>query len=167
MLPCTCMSSLELSLQLPLWCPLPINNLGFGANASMYLYVITGAILAASNVVSIANVYRWGTKPWYLVVAFRWWYVRWKIVKKGRVFLTYSHPLWLSSMKIHMACWITKSQGHKSLLGIHILNWFKKSQPRIIDGKGYISIWNINFILSILYWKGKIKYYFHMKMESF
>jgi hypothetical protein len=44
------------------YAPVLFGSLGFGANASLYSSVITGAVLAASTVVSIATVDRWGRR---------------------------------------------------------------------------------------------------------
>jgi len=44
------------------YAPVLFASLGFGANASLYSSVITGAVLAASTVVSIATVDRWGRR---------------------------------------------------------------------------------------------------------
>ena len=44
------------------YAPVLFASLGFGANTSLYSSVITGAVLAASTVVSIATVDRWGRR---------------------------------------------------------------------------------------------------------
>jgi len=44
------------------YAPVLFASLGFGANASLYSSVITGAVLAASTVVSIATVDSWGRR---------------------------------------------------------------------------------------------------------
>ena len=44
------------------YAPVLFGSLGFGANASLYSSVVIGAVLAASTVVSIATVDRWGRR---------------------------------------------------------------------------------------------------------
>ena len=45
------------------YAPILFRSLGFGANASLYSSVLTGAILVLSTLVSIATVDRWGHRP--------------------------------------------------------------------------------------------------------
>jgi len=45
------------------YAPVLFSSLGFGANASLYSSLITGGVLAASTLVSIATVDRWGRRP--------------------------------------------------------------------------------------------------------
>ena len=45
------------------YAPVLFGSLGFAANASLYSYVLTGAVLVLSTLVSISTVDRWGHRP--------------------------------------------------------------------------------------------------------
>jgi hypothetical protein len=70
-----------------LYAPVLFGSLGFGANASLYLYVIIGAVLAASTVASIATVDRWGRRALLLSSGIQMMVCQVKKDEKGRVFL--------------------------------------------------------------------------------